>query len=160
MSFVKALKEQYKKKPWLMSFFTVFTLIAATISLIWLSNWHATERMISIANQFRPDQSWTLEADRMVAIGNPCLGNCPGVSRLWRLQDPIRSAAEFQKIAILGSIPMEILNDCFSTFSIFTSKIEDTKSCTATFHKNGFYVMLSYSGYEEPAYISLRVQPE
>jgi hypothetical protein len=86
-------------KRWRKVTLYVFLPIVVIIGAFCIGFWLNTMAIISVANQFKPDSSWTLKGETIVP-SRPCIassGPCPRVGRTWETRSTV-SQEELQDI--------------------------------------------------------------
>jgi len=138
-------------------------LIAVAAALVfgilayWLYVLISVHAITTVANQFKPDNSWRPIENRVVPPKVFCIDEtCPSVSKTWSLQQPIENAGEFQKVAIIKGVKMDLLNECF--YVMTPTGRQKSNSCDASATLDGYKFWLSYYGNSTPLTINLRVE--
>jgi hypothetical protein len=141
-------------------FADIVIILVLTIGgfILWFSASGNTDEIISAANRFQPDSTWSYISSQATPPKTFCIDEtCPSVSRTWSTQEPVNNVEQFQRVAVVNGVKMDILKECFYVVSVSHSGHDPTKSCDAHTVLNGYEYWLNYSGDEDPATFYLRV---
>lgn len=100
-----------KKKKTILSIITMFVILLG-IFLTFVFYRGSPDKILSVADQFKPPTSWKLESNDVTPPQTICLGDvaCPSVSRSWKTEEV--SQTELNSILRKTRWGMRIDEDC------------------------------------------------
>lgn len=120
-------------------------ILLAVATFVFLLGWQgSTDKIVSVADQFQADPSWTLRSERITPPKLACIGDtpCPSLRRHWQTDRPL-SKKKLQSILTESSYNFPIKESCDSTGSKY-----DIETCKAIGTVRGFEVkvLIGYVG--------------
>lgn len=148
---VKSIKRNFRN---IILGLIVFLLLLAAYFL-WAFLPGSTEKIESIADQFKPESSWKLASETITPPYNVCIdAQCEKLRKVWDLGEELKTTEQFQKIATLDGSALNL-----TACTISTGTDENLKLCRASDEVDEYIVTVEYTKYRnEKPDISLNVE--
>lgn len=121
---------------------TITVLGAGFIFVLFMPG--STDKIVSVADKFKPDASWEKVADQVEPPRIVCLGDisCPSVHWSWKTQHSISSIELTALLKSAGWDSFKVTGDCVPN----KGALSGMTVCEARGSVNGFNVLLSARG--------------